>query len=300
VLELPTDRPRPPVQSSKGASVFFTLPEPLTRKLREQAQTSGATLYVVLLAAFQILLHRYTGQDDILVGSPSTGRSRGEFDGIAGYFINPIVLRARLGGNLSFAVFLDQVRQTVLEGLAHQDYPFPLLVERLQPARDTSHSPLFQVLFAVQKAQKDDDLSALLGAGDESFSVTKNGLLLAPFRMAQQESQFNLTLEMTTAKPSLSGVFKYNTDLFEAERIERMAGHFQRLLKGIVAAPEAKISRLPLLTEAEWERMLVEWNTQRPPIRKTSVSMSASRNGSRKTQTRSRWCLRTKRSATVS
>jgi len=265
VLELPTDRPRPPVQSSKGASVFFTLPEPLTRKLREQAQTSGVTLYVVLLAAFQILLHRYTGQDDILVGSPSTGRSRGEFDGIVGYFVNPIVLWARLEGNLSFAVFLDQVRQTVLEGLAHQDYPFPLLVERLQPARDTSHSPLFQVLFAVQKAQKDDDLSALLGAGDESFSVTKNGLLLAPFRMAQQEGQFNLTLEMTTAKPSLSGVFKYNTDLFEAERIERMAGHFQRLLEGIVAAPEAKISRLPLLTEAERERMLVEWNATAAP-----------------------------------
>ncbi len=265
VLDLPTDRPRPPVQTHEGASVFFTLPEPLTRKLRDQAQASGATLYMILLAAFQILLHRYTGQDDILVGAPAAGRSRSEFEGIVGYFVNPIVLRARLEGNPSFAVFLDQVRQTLLEGLAHQDYPFPLLVERLQPTRDTSHSPIFQVMFALRKAQQDDDLSALLGAGDESFSVNKNGLLLAPFRMAQQEGQFDLALGMTETKQSLSGAFQYNTDLFEAETTERMAGHFVRLLEGIVAAPEAEISRLPLLTEVEQARILVEWNDTKAP-----------------------------------
>jgi len=260
VINLPTDRPRPPVQSYNGASITFTLPAALTQGLKELAQTSGATLYMILLATFQVLLHRYTSQDDILVGSPTMGRSRSEFEGIFGYFVNPIVLRAKLEGNPPFTFFLNQVRQTVSEGLAHQDYPFPLLVKRLQPHRDASRSPLFQVLFALHKPQQDDELSVfLLGASDENLRVNRGGLSLAPFKMAQQEGQFYLTLEMVEAEQSLSGVFSYNTDLFEADTIARMVGHLKSLLEGIVAHPGWHVSDLPLLTETE-RQQLVEWN----------------------------------------
>ena len=266
ILDLPTDRPRPPIQTYNGASVFFTLPETLTQGLKEQARTSRVTLYMILLAAFQVLLHRYTGQEDILVGSPTAGRSRPEFEGICGYFVNPIVLRARLEGDPSFRAFLDQVRRTVLAGLTHQEYPFPLLVERLQPIRDASRSPIFQVDFALQKPQQDSDLSAfLLGGNNEDSRLDKGGLSLAPFTMPQQEGQFDLTLEMIEEKQSLSGVFQYNTDLFDAGTIERMVGHFQCLLEGIVAEPETLVSRLPLLTEMERQRILVEWNDTGAP-----------------------------------
>ena len=269
ILDLPTDRPRPPIQTYNGASVFFTLPETLIQGLKEQAQTSGATDYMILLAAFQVLLHRYTGQEDILVGSPATGRSRPEFESILGYFVNPIVLRARLEDNPSFASFLDQMRRTVLDSLAHQDYPFPLLVERLRPIRDVSRSPIFQVMFVLQKPQDDDALSAfLLGTNDENARVNRGELSLAPFKLAQQEGQFDLTLEMLEARQSLSGAFRYNTDLFDAGTIERMVGHFQCLLEGIVEEPKIKISRLPLLTEMERQRILVEWNDTAAPYPK--------------------------------
>ena len=265
ILDLPTDRPRPPVQSDNGASFTFTLSETLTQKLKEQARTSGATLYMILLAAFQVLLHRYTGQEDILVGSPTAGRSRPEFEGILGYFVNPIVLRARLEGDPAFDSFLNQVRRTVLEGLDHQDYPFPLLVERLRPARDASRSPLFQVSFALQRPQNDDELSVFLNSDNENPGVNKGGLLLAPFKMGRGEGQFDLTLMMLEVKQSLNGVFRYSTDLFDTEMIERMAGHFQCLLEGIVAELETRISQLPLLTEAERQRILVEWNDTKTP-----------------------------------
>ena len=269
MLALPTDRPRSPVQSDNGASITFRLSESLTQQLKEQAQNSGVTLYMILLAAFQVLLHRYTGQEDILVGSPIVGRARPEFEGIFGLFMNPIALRARLEGDPSFASFLNQVRQTVLEGLAHQDYPISLLIERLQLARDASHSPLVQVYFLLQKSQQDGELSTLLlGSNDDDSKVNEGGLLLTPFKMAQQEGQSDLTLEMLEAKRALFGNFKYNTDLFETATIERMVGHFQQLLEGIVAAPETEISRLPILTRTERQRILVEWNDTAMPYPK--------------------------------
>ena len=265
VLDFPTDRPRPTVQSYNGASVYFTLPETLIEKLRALSQSTGATLYMILLAAFQVLLHRYTGQEDILVGSPTAGRGHSEFEDIFGYFVNPIVLRAELSGDASFVSFLAQVRQTVLDGLDHQDYPFPFLVERLQPARDAGRSPIFQVVFALKQSQGNDELSVLLAADDENLRVNESGLSLAPFKMAQQEGQFDLTLEMVEAEQSLSGVFQYNTDLFDVGTIERMAGHFECLLEGMVTQPEARISHLPLLSEAERQRILVEFNDTAMP-----------------------------------
>lgn len=260
VLDLPTDRPRPPLQTYAGASHSFKLSAELTQRIKALAVAHKATLYMTLLAAFQVLLYRYTGQEDILVGSPTFGRSWSEFSEIVGYFVNPVILRSQLSGNPTFTEFLSQVRSTVLGALAHQDYPFPLLVERLQPNRDASHSPLFQVSFAFQKPQLCEEIVKLLTLSETEFRVDWGGLELEPFEIAQQEGQFDLTLEMVEVEESLFGVLKYNTDLFNATTIARMQGHFQTLLEAIATNPEQHLSDLPLLTPAERYQLLVEWN----------------------------------------
>ena len=154
VLNLPTDRPRPPIQTYHGAAHDFNLNDELARRLKALARTEGATLYMVLLAAFEAMLYYHTGQEDLLVASPMVGRSRAEFEGIVGFFANPVVLRANLAGNPTFRAFLGQVRQTVLAALEHQDYPTLLLVERLRPTRDLSRSPLCQVMFVLDKPHR--------------------------------------------------------------------------------------------------------------------------------------------------
>nr|VFJ86437.1 MAG: amino acid adenylation domain-containing protein/thioester reductase domain-containing protein [Candidatus Kentron sp. LFY] len=267
VLDLPTDRPRPAVQSYNGATLTFNLPAELTRQLNNRTQASNVTLYMMVMAAFQVLLHRYTGQNDIIVGSPTVGRSRAEFQDIVGYFVNTLPMRADFSEDPPFDAFLNQVRETMVNGLGHQDYPFPLLVERLQPQRDASISPIFQALLVMQKIQNDDELSAFVmdAAGDEHVRVDRGGLSLAPFKMPQQEGQFDLTLEIIEAEQSLSNAFLYNPDLFEAETMIRMVGHFQSLLEGIVADPSTRVSELPLLTGQERQRILVEWNDTRVP-----------------------------------
>jgi amino acid adenylation domain-containing protein len=260
VLNVPTDRPRSPVQTYQGASHSFRLKEELAHRLKGLAQAEKATLYMTLLAAFQVLLYRYTGQEDILVGSPTFGRTQREFVEIVGYFVNPVVLRANLGGNPTFQAFLSQVRQTVLGAIAHQDYPFPLLVERLQPNRDLSRSPIFQVLFALQKPQQFEEVVELFAPSETASQVNWGELKLEPFEIPQQEGQFDLTLEMIEAGESLFGVFKYNTDLFEADTITRMSGHFHTLLEAIVTNPQQPVSQFPLLSEVERHQLLVEWN----------------------------------------
>jgi amino acid adenylation domain-containing protein len=260
VLNLPTDRPRSPVQTYQGASHSFRLTKELTQRLKGLAQAEKATLYMTLLAAFQVLLYRYTGQEDILVGSPTFGRTQREFAEIVGYFVNPVVLRANLAGNPTFQAFLSQVRQTVLGAIGHQDYPFPLLVERLQADRDPTRSPIFQVLFILQKPQQFEEVVELFAPSETPSQVNWGELKLEPFEIPQQEGQFDLTLEMIEAGESLFGVFKYNTDLFEADTITRMSGHFQTLLEAIVTNPHQPVSQFPLLSEAEQHQLLVEWN----------------------------------------
>ncbi|GAB1543387.1 hypothetical protein NUACC21_60610 [Scytonema sp. NUACC21] len=254
VLDLPTDRPRPPVQTYRGASHSFKLNEELTQNLAELAKAEGATLFMSLLAAFQVLLYRYTNQEDILVGSPTTGRSRNEFAGIVGYFANPVVLRANLSQNPSFKEFLSQVRSTVLGAIAHQDYPFPLLVERLCPKRDPSFSPLVQVMFIWDKPhQRNEQNKTVAGNNQEKLE-------LEPFASQQKGSAFDLTLTIFETDKRLSASLQYNTDLFEAATIARMAEHFQTLLKGIVANPEQRLSDLPMMTPPELQQLLVAWN----------------------------------------
>jgi amino acid adenylation domain-containing protein len=259
ILELPTDRARPPVQSYKGKTYAFTLSQELTQQLDALAKSEGATLYMTLLAAFQVLLYRYTGQEDILVGSPTTGRTQADFAGIVGFFVNQIVLRANLEGNPSFVTFLSQVRKTVLAALAHQDYPFYLLVKKLQPIRDPSRSPIFQAYFVLQKQQQ-GELSDLIANGDKGSRLNWGGLEIEPFEIPQMEGQFDLTLELMEIRGSLSGVFKYNPDLYDETTIARMLGHFRTLLEAIVSEPQQCISQLPLLTQTEQQQLLIEWN----------------------------------------
>ena len=256
-LDLPLDHLRPAVQSFSGATHEFRIEPALAAALRDLARQRGATLFMVLLAAFQALLRRYTGQDDLVVGSPTAGRSRMEFEGLIGYFVNPVVLRGDLSGDPPFLECIDRARTVVVDALRNADFPFPLLVERLHPPRDASRSPLFQVDFNLVKT--DQVGVASLGGGGALSRSLMGGLEVTPFALRQQEGQFDLTLEAFDTGGLILSTLKYATDLFEPKTIERMAGHLKRLLEGIVASPGSRISDLPLLTPAE-EEQLTGWN----------------------------------------
>lgn len=264
VLNLPTDRPRPAVQTYRGSLYSFKLSETLTARIKKLAKAEGATLYMTLLAALQVLLHRYSGQDYILVGSPIVGRDRAEFEGIVGYFINPIVLRGNLSGNPSFREFLAQIRQTVLGALEHQTYPFPLLVERLHLVRDASRSPMFQVMFNMPKAYRLEaqGVSQFI-LGETGAQMDMGGAILEFFAIEQRVAMFDLLLLMVEAGGRLSASMQYNTDLFERASIARIAQHFQSLLESIVENTEQRLAELPMLTAAEQHCLLVEWNDTR-------------------------------------
>ena len=255
VLALPTDRPRPPVQTRAGASLPFQLPEPLSRALRELARHEGATLYTVILAAFELLLHRFSAQHELVLGTLTSGRTNSDFAEAVGYFVNPVVLRSRLTTDRTFSAFLASVRATAIDAVDHQDFPFPLLVERLQPRRDPSRSPIFQVLFVLQKAPLRRSPAAMASASSGALS---GDLQLEPFWFPQMEGQFDLTLEVTDAEP-MTGVFKYSTDLFDAGTVQRARSYFERLLESVAARPDARLSELAGLT-AEDARLLSAWN----------------------------------------
>ena len=246
LLELPTDRPRPPIQTYCGASQSFTLPQSLSDQLRKLCRNEGVTLYMTLLAAFQILLYRYSRQEDIIVGSPVAGRNRAEIEELIGFFVNTIVLRSDLSGNPNFLELLQRVRSTVLDAYTHQDLPFDKLVDELRPERSLSYNPLFQVMFDLQ-----NQTTKVREASD---------LKIAPLPVEQVTAKFDLTLSIEDTPEGLMGWWEYNSDLFDAATIERMNGHFQTLLEGIVANPQQPIAQLPLLTATEREQLLVEWN----------------------------------------
>jgi amino acid adenylation domain-containing protein len=260
-LSLPTDRPRPPVQSFRGASRRFALQLDLVERLRGLAKAQEVTPFTLYLAAFQVLLYRYTGQEDILVGSPAAGRNLGELTNVVGYFVNPLVLRADLSGNPRFTSFLEQVKETVFGAVEHQAFPFPLLVERLQPRRDPSYSPLFQVSFVYQRAQRAAGLMDLVADTGRNARLNLGGLEVEHYDMPQQEGQFDLELEMLEASTGMIGIFKYNTDLFDNSTIDRAVGHFETLLAGILDDPVVPVGLLPLLPKEERQRLVVPFNS---------------------------------------
>ncbi|WP_442941022.1 amino acid adenylation domain-containing protein [Nostoc sp.] len=246
LLSLPTDRPRAAVQTFTGATKEFTLSVELTKRLAKLSQQRGCTLFMTLLTAFDILLYRYTGQADILVGTPIANRDRSEIEGLIGFFVNTLVMRTDLAGDPSFNELLGRVRQVALGAYAHQDLPFEMLVDALQPERNLSYTPLFQVMFALQNAPMSELELANLTISSIPYQSTT--------------AKFDLTLLMYNSAAGLASVWEYNTNLFDTSTIERMSGHFVTLLEGIVANPEEQISQLPMLTQVEQHQLLVEWN----------------------------------------
>ncbi|MEH2121103.1 amino acid adenylation domain-containing protein [Nostoc sp.] len=246
VLNLPTDRARSPVQTFKGAQTKLVLSQTLTKELKNLSRQQGVTLFITLLTAFKTLLYRYTGQTDILVGSPIANRNRTEVESLIGFFVNVLVLRTDLSGDLSFQELLARVKSTALEAYVHQDFPFEKLVEELQPNRDLSYNPLFQVMFVLQNVPKPNlSLSDVSVTYEEGYNGT---------------SKFDLTLFMEDSEQGLVTTCEYNTDLFNVDSITRMLGHFQTLLESIVSDPKKQISDLQLLTPSQVEQLLVEWN----------------------------------------
>ena len=246
LLELPTDRPRPPVPSHRGANYEFQIDADLTAKLNQLAVRHEATLFMVLHSAFSVLLSRYSRQTDIVIGTPIANRNRAEIEGLIGFFVNTLVLRTELDDNPSFTVLLERVRENTLAAYEHQDLPFEQLVGELELERTLSYTPLFQVMLALQNAET--GTFAL-----PSLTATQH-LPELPF------AKFDLTLFLTASEAGLEGMLEYSTDLFDEATIARMASHFEVLLNSIVSHPEAPVTELPLLTEPEYHQIVHEWN----------------------------------------
>jgi hypothetical protein len=240
VLELPTDRPRPRVQSYRGASSQFRLSEELTAGLKELSRRSGVTLFMTLLAGFEVLLWRLSGQEDICVGTAIANRTRREMEGVIGFFVNTLVLRAEVSEKLRFRELLGRVREVCLGAYGHQEVPFERLVEELRPERSLSHSPLFQVAFGLDNAPREE--------------LELPGLKLSGMELEGEVVRFDLTLWMLEDAGELSGRWTYRTELFDTQRVERMSRHYEQLLQSIVANPEAPIKTLEMFTEAEKEQ----------------------------------------------
>ena len=246
VLELPTDHPRPLAQSFRGARRSISFSSELVDGLKELSRREGVTLYMTLLAAFQVLLLRYTGQEDVVVGSPIANRNRGETEGLIGLFLNTLVLRTDLSGDPSFRELLTRVREVAVQAYAHQDLPFEKLVEELQPDRNLGQNPLFQVVMSLQ------------AASPGPFVLT--GLTLEPIPVETTTSKFDLALLAEEQGGSLDAHLDYSTDLFEHETIQRMLGHFSNILKSVVSDPHRRLSVLEMLSASERQQVIFDWN----------------------------------------
>ncbi|ACC81023.1 non-ribosomal peptide synthetase [Nostoc punctiforme] len=260
LLELPTDKPRPSVQSFKGRSEFLELNQDLTQKLKRLSQESGTTLFMTMLAAFTLLLSRYSGQQDIVVGSAIANRNRRETEPLIGFFVNTLALRTNLQGNPSFLELLERVKQVTLDAYDHQDLPFEKLVDELGLERSLSHHPLFQVAFGLQSGTP------------EKLEIP--GSTLTRFKWENTTTLFDLSLIFRETPQGLTGEWEYATDLFEAKTIQRMVGHFEVLLKGIVDNPQQSINNLPLIAESE-RQQLQNWNQTKTdyPLNQTLVDL---------------------------
>jgi amino acid adenylation domain-containing protein len=246
LLELPTDHPRPSVKTYRGDCQTYSLPPRLSLDVNQLCRQERITLYMTLLAAFQVLMHRYSRQEDIVIGSVIAGRNQIEVEKLIGFFVNTLVLRNDLSGNPSFKELLSKVRSTTLDAYTHQDLPFEKLVEELNPERSLSYNPLFQVMFVLQNTPTQTD--KLLGLETKLVSIETS------------TTKFDLDLSIEEKSGALVASWTYNVELFNADTIERMHEHFQTLLEGIVANPNKPIDQLPMLTEKERHQILTEWN----------------------------------------
>ena len=251
-LELPTDKVRPARASYRGGREYAKVSPEVSRKLREMSKRESVTVYMLVMAAYKVMLMRVSGQEDVRVGTPIAGRNRSEVEGLIGFFVNTLVMRTDLSGNPSFRDLLKRVKKVAVEAYAHQDLPFEKLVEELQPERDLSRSPLFQVTFALQ--------------GNLLPSIELPGLTIAPLDIIKETAKFDLNLSVSDTDDGFLAGLVYKTDLFEPATITRLLQHFKNLLEGIVANPDERIWDLPLLTPAERHQLIVDWNNTRTGI----------------------------------
>ena len=246
ILDLPTDHPRPVFQTFNGSTIHTVFPSELALQVKQLCKQQEVTLFMMLLAAFDVLLYRYSGQEDLLIGTPTANRDQKEIEGLIGLFVNTLVVRSDLTGNPSFINFLSRVREGSLEAFTNDDLPFDYIVEALHPVRDTSHSPIFQVMFILQNVPIP--------------STNLPNMKVSPIYLDNGTSKYDLTLTVWESPEGMTCFFEYNTDLFERPTIERMMGHYQTILEGICANPEKRIAELPLLTARERHQILIGWN----------------------------------------
>ena len=273
VLELPADFARPAVRSYAGATKHYYLDSEVTRGIVNLCDSLGVSLYTTLLAAFQVFLGRLTGQEDIIVGSPVAGRTRPGFEGLIGYFVNMVPMRSNLSDNPRFDEFVGQVRRTVADGLEHQDFPFSLLVDRLQGNPDPGRSPLFQVMFAHQKAQRLDEHGlAPFALGTAGAKLSLHGLTAESIELERKSALFDLTMMTAREGDRLCIALEYSTDLFTAASINRMADYFGNLLKAIVKDSGQRLADLAVLSQPSRHQLLVEW-AEEPAIPHEDVAI---------------------------
>ena len=251
VLELPMDHPRPALKTFSGAAESLELSRQLSKELHALSRREGVTLFMTLLAAFAVLLSRYSGQTDINIGTSTANREQAEIEGLIGFFVNTLTLRIDLGGNPTFRQLLARVREFCLGAYAHQEVPFEKLVEELTPERSLSHTPLFQVMMVLQNAPR------------EEFELP--GLNLSPVSVERIAVKFDLSLSLTYGERGLSGKLGYDTDLFDGFTIRRMLNHFKVLLENILAGPQSKLSQLSIITGDERHQLLSQWSDSRQP-----------------------------------
>ncbi|HEU4768435.1 MAG TPA: condensation domain-containing protein, partial [Pyrinomonadaceae bacterium] len=256
-LDLPVDRVRPPQMNYQGSTFLFELSVELSESLAALSRSEGVTLFMTLLAAFKTLLWRYTGQDDVVVGTPVANRNREELEPLIGFFVNTLALRTQFSGDSTFRELLARVRDVALGAYAHQDLPFELLVEELQPVRDLSRNPLFQIVFDLQSAP--------------AAALELTGLTLKPYEFAAETTRFDLELHLTSTSEGILGALVYSTNLFDESTVRQLAERYRMLLEAVVAKPEQRLSRIELLTSAERDQLLFAWNDTVRPYPTTNV-----------------------------
>lgn len=279
MLELPTDRVRQPIQTYKSNSKSFCFSRGVTDELHRLSRERGVTLSTLLMAVFQVLLHRYTGQDDILVGALTSGRTRSRFADVVGYFVNPVVVRGDFSAQETFGSFLTQITTSFLEASRHQDYPFPLLVENLRPERDGARPPLVQSMFSFQNAHLPGQEALTRIAVNEGGARVGIGRVELEFlTLDQRATQYELTLRMAATGDGVAGSLDYNSDLFDESTITRLLGHFKTLTSQCLSNPDCQISDLPMLPDAERDQLLVQWNDTRTEYSSTECVHSLIEN----------------------
>ncbi|MBS1518087.1 MAG: amino acid adenylation domain-containing protein [Bacteroidetes bacterium] len=275
-LNLTADKPRPAVQTYNGAAEYFFLDQSLVDKLKKLSKDEGVTLFVTLLSAYFVFLYKYSGQKDIIIGSPTAGRTNTEFDRIIGYFINPVAIRGGIDSKSSFRILVKEIRKKVLNAVSNQDFPFQQLVERLSLKRDPSRSPVFQTFFGMQKVQQSDEIQELIVYGNDDVKIQWGKLLLQPYYLTQQDGQFDITLEFVEGHRLFSGAFKFNQDIFDKETVRNMTENFVTLLNSIVSDSSKSIRNLDLLSPEQKNILIQERNKTESGFDPLPVQMSIS------------------------